>query len=235
MDSRQQKILEAIIDAFVSTANPVGSKMISDVYSFKVSSATIRNEMATLEREGYITQPHTSAGRIPTSRAYRMLVDQMRPNSKLMNRVRRDINKARRQHFLEEAKQKLYEAVSVLSRVSKNVSFATLPEMNRVFYLGVSNMLKQPEFCTNPAKATEVFEKLEGELYELLSALDIHSEGAIYIGEENILPEFQSCSLLAIPYFYKGFNGVMGILGSMRMDYAYNMAALRAGLEFLNS
>ena len=67
----------------------------------------------------------------------------------------------------------------------------------------------------------------------MLSDLDITDEGTVYIGEENILPEFQSCSLLAIPYSYKGFNGVMGILVSTRMDYAYNLAALRTAMQLL--
>jgi heat-inducible transcriptional repressor len=69
MDLRRQKILEAIIESFIQHALPVGSKHLTESYNFKVSSATIRNEMAALEKEGYITQPHTSAGRIPTNRA----------------------------------------------------------------------------------------------------------------------------------------------------------------------
>ncbi|MFH1012873.1 MAG: hypothetical protein V1760_03955 [Candidatus Peregrinibacteria bacterium] len=231
---RQQRILQAIIQSFIQTASPVGSKLIYEEYDFGVSPATIRNEMAALESEGYIIQPHTSAGRVPTNRAYRMIVDQIRPNAPLMNRVRQDLRRMRQQYYLERAKERLYDVVGILAGATENISFATIPELDRVFYVGIGNILKKPEFAADPAKATRVVETLEGNLYDLLSELDIRSEGTIYIGEENIIPEFSSCSLLAIPYSYKGFNGIMGILGSTRMDYAYNIAALQAALELLN-
>lgn len=67
-DERKKQVLKAIINHFVDTAEPVGSKTILVSYKFKVSPATIRNDMAQLEKAGYISQPHTSAGRIPTDR-----------------------------------------------------------------------------------------------------------------------------------------------------------------------
>ncbi|PIZ74081.1 hypothetical protein COY07_01025 [Candidatus Peregrinibacteria bacterium CG_4_10_14_0_2_um_filter_43_11] len=234
MDPRQQKILEAIIEVFVKTGIPVGSKHIYETYAFNVSPATIRNEMALLEEEGYITQPHTSAGRVPTGQAYRLLVDQIQPDRPLINRVRQDLSRIRYERSLEIAKEKLYDIVGILSIATRNVSFATLPEVERVFYLGIGNILKKPEFSRDPQKTTRIVERLEGDLYNLLNEIEISEEGIVYIGEENILPEFQSCSLLAIPYSYNGFKGILGILGSTRMDYAYSVAALKASLEFLS-
>jgi transcriptional regulator of heat shock response len=233
MDIRQQKILQAIIDSFIKSAMPVGSKHIRESYDFGVSPATIRNEMAALEEEGYIMQPHTSAGRVPTSMAYRMMVDQMKLQKQLIHRVQQDMLKVRREYYLKKTKEKLYDMVAILAGVTGNISFATLPDKNRVFYIGISNLLKKPEFITQPEKASKVIEILENELYDVLCDLDINDEGAVYIGEENILPEFQTCSLLAIPYLYKGFKGVMGILGSTRMDYPYNLAALRTAIQLL--
>jgi len=233
MDIRQQKILQAIIDSFIKSAMPVGSKYIREFYDFGVSPATIRNEMAALEEEGYIMQPHTSAGRVPTSRAYRMMVDHMKLHEQLIHRVQQDMLKVRREYYLKKTKEKLYDMVAVLAGVTNNISFATLPDKDRVFYIGISNLLKKPEFITQPEKASQVIEILENELYDVLCDLDITDDGAVYIGEENILPEFQTCSLLAIPYRYQGFDGVMGILGSTRMDYAYNLAALRTAIQLL--
>lgn len=233
MDLRQQKILQAIIDSFIKSAMPVGSKYIQEFYDFGVSPATIRNEMAFLEREGYIMQPHTSAGRVPTSRAYRMMVDHMQLQKQLVDRVQQDMLKVRREYYLKKTKEKLYDMVSILAGVTNNISFATLPDKDRVFYVGISNLLKKPEFITQPQKASQVIEILENQLYDVLCDLNIANEGTIYIGEENILPEFQSCSLLAVPYSYQGFNGVMGILGSTRMDYPYNLAALRTAIQLL--
>ena len=234
MDYRRQKILEAIVEAFIKNASPVGSKHLSEAYDFKVSPATIRNEMSALEREGYITQPHTSAGRVPTNLAYRKLVDAMREEKTLLKRVHDDMMQVRQEHFLKKTKQKLYDVVSILSGVTENVGFVTLPDKRGFFYMGISHMLKKPEFISQPERTTRVVEILENDLTNLLASLDLTEEGSIYIGEENILPEFQSCSLLAIPYSHQRFSGVMGILGSTRMDYAYNLAALKVALQMLD-
>ncbi len=234
MDLRRQKILEAIIESFIQHALPVGSKHLSDSNNFQVSSATIRNEMAALEREGYITQPHTSAGRVPTNLAYRLMVNQMKEQEHVVKRAQEDMLQIRKQYYLNKTKEKLYDTVSILATATDNVSFATLPDKSQFFYIGISNILRKPEFMTQPEKATKVIEILENELASILSELEINEEGAIYIGEENILPEFKSCSLLALPYSHQGFDGVMGILGSTRMDYAYNIAALKAAVQLLD-
>jgi len=234
MDLRREKILGAIIESFIQHALPVGSKHLTESYDFDVSSATIRNEMAALEREGYIVQPHTSAGRIPTSRAYRMLVNQMKKQDKVIKRAEQDMLQIRKQYYLKKTKEKLYDTISILATATDNVSFATIPDKGRFFYIGISNMLRQPEFINEPEKVTKVIEILENELASVLSELEITEDGAIYIGEENILPEFESCSLLAIPYSHQGFDGVMGILGSTRMDYPYNIAALKSAVQLLS-
>ena len=77
LDDRKTAILSAVVQEYISTAQPVGSSLIAEVPSVKVSSATVRNEMAVLEQEGYLVQPHTSAGRIPTDKGYRYFVDHL--------------------------------------------------------------------------------------------------------------------------------------------------------------
>ena len=77
MDERKKTILRAITDDYISTAEPVGSRTIAKKYSLGVSPATIRNEMADLEDEGYLEQPHTSAGRVPSTKGYRFYVDSL--------------------------------------------------------------------------------------------------------------------------------------------------------------
>ncbi len=234
MDSRKQKILRAIVEKFIETASPIGSKLIYEEYDLDVSPATIRNEMAILEKEGLIVQPHTSAGRIPTSYAYRLFVDQLKYNLQLLNKAKKDMELIRKQFYLDKAKEKLYEMVSVLASATRNVSFATLPDNKRLFYMGISNVLRQPEFTANPSGASQVIEVLETKFASLLSDLDITDEPSFYIGEENVIPEIQSCSILVQRYNYKGFKGVMGLLGATRMNYAYNMAALKSAIDLLN-
>ena len=77
LDERKEKILKAIIQTYLETGEPVGSRTISKYSDLKLSSATIRNEMSDLEELGYIIQPHTSAGRIPSDKGYRFYVDQI--------------------------------------------------------------------------------------------------------------------------------------------------------------
>jgi heat-inducible transcriptional repressor len=79
LDERKAAILRAVVQGYVETAQPVGSAMVARAAQLSVSSATIRNEMAVLEREGYLIQPHTSAGRIPTDKGYRFFVDSLTP------------------------------------------------------------------------------------------------------------------------------------------------------------
>jgi len=233
MDPRKLKILQAIIEKFIETAEPIGSKLIFEEYDLDVSPATIRNEMAVLEHEGYIMQPHTSAGRVPTTLAYRMFVDQLKFNIQLFSKAKKQIEGLRNQQNLKIAKEKLYETVAILAHATQNLCFATVPSSSRLFYMGISNVLRQPEFVADPFSATQVVEVLETRFADFLNGLKLGREPAFYIGEENPIPQIKSCSLLVQKYRYKNFNGVIGILGATRMNYAYNLAALRSSIELL--
>lgn len=101
MDERKFRILQAIIDDYILTAVPVGSRTISKKYDMGLSSATIRNEMSDLEELGYLDQPHVSAGRIPSAKAYRLYVDSLLRSG----RIREDDDEAIRAHFLGRMRQ----------------------------------------------------------------------------------------------------------------------------------
>ncbi|MCQ2978806.1 MAG: heat-inducible transcriptional repressor HrcA [Clostridia bacterium] len=92
LDDRKIKILEAIIDDYIKTAEPVGSRTIEKKHELGISSATIRNEMADLEELGFLTHPHTSAGRIPSDKGYRLYVDEMLKHSKVSAKQRKQID-----------------------------------------------------------------------------------------------------------------------------------------------
>jgi len=83
MTERRKRILRAVVEHYIETAEPVGSKIIADLAQLDCSSATIRNEMATLEKMGYLEQPHTSAGRIPSPAGYRFYVNELMEKHKL--------------------------------------------------------------------------------------------------------------------------------------------------------
>ena len=83
LDDRKTAILRAVVQEYIATAQPVGSSHIANTANIQVSSATVRNDMAFLEQEGFLAQPHTSAGRIPTDKGYRFFVDHLTPSGKL--------------------------------------------------------------------------------------------------------------------------------------------------------
>ncbi len=93
ISERKQRILAAMIDAYVATGEPVGSKWLADALGNAVSSATIRNEMAELSAAGLLTQPHTSAGRVPTATAFRLYIDRLMPHRSLSLEQKRDVDR----------------------------------------------------------------------------------------------------------------------------------------------
>ncbi len=226
MNSRQAKLLAAIIDQFIQTALPVGSKRLLESGEFPLSSATIRNEMMFLETEGFLEQPHISAGRIPTVKGYRTYVQQFMKPTTHEKLVRTRFATLKEQYFQQKDRERVYEAVALLAHMIQNVSFATVPHRERVYYLGLSQAMRQPEFLADSAFASGVVEVLEEQLTDLLSAIEVDEKVRYYIGETDLSPQFSSCSLLVTAYQVRDFRGVIGILGPVRMDYGYNTVAL---------
>ncbi|MBL4694098.1 DeoR family transcriptional regulator [Candidatus Gracilibacteria bacterium] len=227
-EERRKRVLKAIIKHFVDTAEPVGSNTILVSYKFHVSPATIRNDMMTLEKDGYISQPHTSAGRIPTTKGYRLFVDEMADYKKARIEAKKALTVIREKHKVEKVRELLHESVTLLARATNSVSFATTPDNPRTFFLGMSNVLKQPEFSQNTARASEVIEVLEKHDNFVKTLQDLHTTKTVrcFIGEENILPQIKSCSIIVTEYEKNGFKGYIGVLGPQRMNYAYNIVLL---------
>jgi len=224
-EERKKRVLQAIIKHFVEAAEPVGSNTVLVSYQFHVSPATIRNDMAALEKEGYIAQPHTSAGRIPTDKGYRLFVDEMADYKKARELAIIELNHIREEYKVEKVREKLHDAVNLLARATKSVSFGTTPDNPRAFFLGMSNVLKQPEFMDNSVNASEVFEVLEktDNFVNILANLTVKDSVRAFIGEENVIPQIQSCSIIATKYKKDGFEGYLGVLGPKRMNYPYNI------------
>ncbi len=235
MNTRQAKLLAAIIDQFVETALPVGSKRLLEMGDFSVSSATIRNEMSALEDEGFLEQPHISAGRIPTAKGYRVYVKEFMEPSGLELQVRKKFESLQEQYFHRKDQERAYEAVAVLSHMIPNIAFATVPHKDRLYYLGLANTLRQPEFQLNPLLASGVVEVLERRLTDLLEHVELSDQVRYYIGEEHLLTEIPSCSVVVKQYVLRGEPGAIGIIGPMRMDYAYNTVALEMVSDLLRS
>lgn len=129
LDERKLDVLRAIVEDYVSTQEPVGSKSLVDRHNLGVSPATIRNDMAVLEDEGYIQQPHTSAGRIPTDKGYRLFVDKLASVKPLSPTERRAI-----QNFLSGAfdlDDVVSRTVRLLAQLTRQVAVVQYPSLSR--------------------------------------------------------------------------------------------------------
>ena len=135
LNDRKLKILQAVVADFINSAEPVGSRTLSKREDIDVSPATIRNEMSDLEEMGYLTHPHTSAGRVPSDKAYRLYVDELMRHSELSEEEKEVIRKKLDQGS-EELDKALEHASKVLSEMTNLVSFAVTPrEENKIKYI----------------------------------------------------------------------------------------------------
>ena len=146
---------------------------------------------------------------------------------------REQFDTLREQYYKHKDQERAYEAVALLAHMVPNVAFASVPHKKRVYYLGLANVLRQPEFQANPLLASGVAEVLEEHLNTVLGTLEIDDKVRYYIGDEHILPQFQSCSIMVTGYKTGDYTGAIGILGPVRMDYGYNTVALEMVADLL--
>lgn len=221
---RQQKILAAIIKEYSESANPVGSKELEDKYNLKCSSATIRNEMAELEKSGYIFQPHKSAGRVPTDFGYRFFINQLMHRFELSEKERKLL---RDELFkLKSAHEQLGRSITnLISQISGQAAFMLMPhEANAT---GLSKIIGEPELSDPDATkaVAQLLEHMEDHSTELFKQKNDKAE--IYVGGESPLPVPKNLSLVVSKVNLKdGKKGVVGILGPKRMSYAKNLSIL---------
>ncbi len=219
LQERKNKILRLIVRRYIVTAEPVPSRSIAQRYRLGVSSATIRNVMADLEEEGFLYQPHTSAGRIPTDEGYRFYVESLQAPG-LSRKEKRRIQK----EFQEELRKKeqvLEQVPKLLSSFSHCVSLVLAPG-GEIFLTGRSNLLLAPEF-RDPEKTSLIFNLLEKEevLCSLLKDSFLGEGISILIGKENPYLELQECSLVVSNYrIDEESYGSLGIIGPKRMNYS---------------
>ncbi|SOD64481.1 heat-inducible transcription repressor HrcA [Streptomyces zhaozhouensis] len=129
LNERRLEVLRAIVQDYVGTEEPVGSKALTERHNLQVSPATVRNDMAALEEDGYIAQPHTSAGRVPTDKGYRLFVDRLAGVKPLSSPERRAI-----QHFLDGAvdlDDVIARTVRLLAQLTRQVAVVQYPSLSR--------------------------------------------------------------------------------------------------------
>jgi len=221
LNERKKKILNAIIRDYQRTAEPVGSRTITKTHLHDLSPATIRNEMADLEEEGYIEQPHTSAGRIPTDFGYRFYVD------RLMRIIPPTLKEARivKETLYQEntaLDEILHQTAKILSHTLDYTAIViNLGTHRKVFSSGTSNLLRQPEFqdIHHMQRILELIEE-EEELSEIIESYCQSHEITIKIGSENKNRSIRECSIVVSPFETENkIIGGIGLIGPTRMFY----------------
>jgi heat-inducible transcriptional repressor len=223
LDSRKEAILDAIVREYVEMGTPVGSLVLVKKYQFPYSTATIRAEMAELEALGYLSHPHTSAGRIPTETGYRYFVNMMKEEKALLapeSVVSRRGILARSDRY----ESQLEAASQVLSSLTENTAFVGFS--GEIFSHGLGHLFSQPEFLDRRKviSAAEIIDNLDHFIEELPSNFDTQ----VYIGSESPIGKSAGCSLVVSQFRTPfGSTGYLGVIGPMRMSYPRTISAIK--------
>ena len=217
MASRQLEILKAIVDEYVATEEPVGSKTIASRAGLGISPATIRNEMAVLEDAGLITQPHTSAGRIPTNKGYRVFVDQLDQIKPLSNAERKAI-----ENFLDGASDLddvISRTVRLLAQVTKQVAVVQYPSLIKATVRHIELVLLNPNrvmivLITDTGRVEQRMVELPFDINE--SALsDLHNKLNVAIATQSLANVATKLDSLATTYRGSDKSNVMVLIATL--------------------
>ncbi|MDP3793951.1 MAG: hypothetical protein Q8R07_04340 [Candidatus Uhrbacteria bacterium] len=224
MENRLANLLRIVVDEYVATAESVGSQSLVEKYGLEVSSATIRHWFAELEAEGYLMQPHTSGGRIPTEKGFRTYIKlfvEPKPSAKRETQVlRKAATRIDDDHPLKD----LAKALAELSGGA-----AVVGSMDaQTFFTGLFQLFSQPEFhdWERVVSMTDALDRLD-ETFDRLRRKSL-VEPKIMVGSDCDFGP--GCGAV----FVSLGQTVIGILGPMRMDYQRNVSLLNTALKLLD-
>ncbi len=219
LTERQIKIIQAVVQEYTQTAQPVGSETIDKKYNLGVSPATIRNEMARLEDLGYLIQPHTSAGRIPTPQAIKLYVTELMKLETLPVVEEVEI-KERLWDIRDRLDKILRESAKLLSEKTKVIGLA-LSENGDIYSAGYANLLDLPEFFD--IDVTKTVLSLVESPEEILNIFrQVQSQQTIHflLGEELQQEPLQQCAMVYTNFTIGSQRGYLGVIGSLRLNYS---------------
>lgn len=229
IDYRERKnlVLGLVVDQYIKTISPVSSSYIVDTYNLDLSPATIRNILAELEQDGYLTHPHTSAGRMPTQEGYRYYVDHLMNQIQLLEDEKTHI-KSEYERQMMELEVMLDKTSEVISDITHYTSIISIDgRRDKVYCRGTSYVVGYPE-SNNVEQIGHILSALE-EKERLLQIInrDLEDKVHVYIGREMQCTDINNCSLVVSRYATsKGSSGRLAVLGPTRMNYSRVVSAL---------
>jgi heat-inducible transcriptional repressor len=235
LDERKSAVLRAVVADHIQSGEPVGSGTVVRRYRLGVSAATIRNDMGALTEMGFLEQPHTSAGRIPTDLGYRFYVDALPRWPSLPRRQERTIAP-----FLGRPPPELSDVVRraalLLSRLTRYGAVAQPPESAHVVIGGAANIVSEASFERRETvrRLLEVLEEEEAVL-ELLRDLTEEGEISVRIGRENPVLAMREASVVVSAYGIGSVTvGAIAVIGPTRMHYRETISAVRSVSQHLS-
>ena len=224
MEDRLLQLLQLIVEEYVATAEPVASGQLRARYKLDVSPATIRNWMGELDRDGLLMQPYTSGGRVPTEKGYAIYVESCLKEKPASKREQLALETAVSQaRNLEKKMKRLAKTLSELSGLASIVGFHPAD----TFYTGLSQLFAQPEFQNwqRVVSLTEILDHLDDTLSDLRK--EAFSMPTIRLGESCTFGSICGSVLLTTN------NGMIGLLGPIRMDYQHSLSLMQSAKELL--
>ncbi|MBM3205867.1 hypothetical protein FJZ41_03415 [Candidatus Shapirobacteria bacterium] len=227
LSERQVKILKAVIEEYIEAGQPVGSEILEKKYELGVSPATIRNEMAKLIELGYLKQPHTSAGRIPTKQAFRFYVDRLMEEKKLSV-----VDEVAAREKVWDARfdfdHLMHQAVKSLAKQTRSLAVATTKEGD-LYHAGYANILELPEFFDIDVTRTvlsmlEEVKQINGLFEKAFDENPVH----LLFGDELGYEYLEPCGFI-FTNFEAGpkKSGSLGIISSNRLNYPLVIPTVR--------
>ncbi|MEW5894612.1 MAG: hypothetical protein AB1650_02470 [Candidatus Omnitrophota bacterium] len=235
IQDRKERILGIVVNEYIRTINPVSSGYIVEKYKIDLSSATVRNILGELESDGYLTHPHTSAGRIPTEDGYRYYVDHLMYEIALLEEQKQRIKMEceRERQNLERILEKTSRMISDLTHCTSIVTIEG-PE-GKFFCTGTRYVVEFLE-CSDLQKIKEILALLEEKekLLELINC-NLRKKMEIFIGHEIEGCNIVDCSMAVSAYrLHNGQGGRIAILGPKRMNYGKVVSALDYVCELMH-
>lgn len=221
LDDRKKRILQAIVDYYVNSAEPIASKTLANDYGLDVSSATIRNDMAEMEEMGLLEKTHTSSGRIPSDLGYRYYVDDIMDTS--------NISEEEIARFLDSLSGTNKDVVQSVSMALSGVTHYTAITLDDdgIFMYGRNNVFDHPEFNDIESLKKFMYMLEEEEIIREIFSKP-HNDITVTIGKENSLEELKDYGLIIFSYHDKGD---IAIVGPKRMAYGKVIAYIKHLLD----
>lgn len=231
---RQDLILSKIIQEYIDFAIPVSSKRLEEKYNFGVSPATIRNEMQRLTGLGFLFQPHTSAGRIPTDKAYRFLVDKILLKQEFFEKKQDFGIKDLSDKEILDPLRFVQSITRALAATSSSLAVGYLFDEKFLWKEGWEELLQAPEF--QKTSRVSDFVKFLKSFERDIEKVKPDSNIRVYIGRETPFPKSAEFSLIISKCcFPDKEEGVISILGPKRMAYDKNIALINSLKEILEN